>query len=289
MNLISQEQLSNYGQQSKSFAIRFFHRCREDQIKISSGYLSYVTLMSLVPLVLVMFSIFSAFPLFSELYEKIEEFTFNHFMPTASEVVREHLDGFVSNASKMSAISVTVLFALALMLISNIDTSLNKIWRVNRPRRPVISFALYWMILTLGPLLVGISISATSYIVALVNSSGVDFGGISSLLLRLVPYLASLAGFMGLYLVVPNTHVRLKHAFWGGLVAAILFELGKKGFAIYVTTLPTYEAIYGAMATIPILFVWVYLSWLIVFIGAEVTVCLQEFSSDKSKPAKIND
>ncbi|WP_394176863.1 virulence factor BrkB family protein [Thalassotalea litorea] len=288
MNITQESLIANW-HRVKQFALHFYRRCREDQIKISSGYLSYVTLMSLVPLVLVMFSIFSAFPLFSEIYEKIEEFTFNHFMPTASELVREHIDGFVDNASKMSAISITVLFALALLLISNIDTSLNKIWRVRRPRRPVISFALYWMILTLGPLIVGISITATSYVVALVNSSGVDFGGFSSVVLRLVPYLASLAGFMGLYLVVPNMNVPLKYAFWGGLVAALLFELGKKGFALYVTHLPSYEAIYGAMAAIPILFVWVYLSWLIVFIGAEFTVCLQEFSSNESKPAKIND
>ncbi|QDP02435.1 virulence factor BrkB family protein [Thalassotalea sp. PS06] len=286
---INQESLVAHWHTVKQFAVHFYQRAKEDQIKINSGYLSYVTLMSLVPLVMVMFSIFSAFPLFSEIYEKIEEFTFNHFMPTASEVVREHIDGFVDNASKMSAISVTVLFALALLLISNIDASLNRIWRVQRPRRPVISFALYWMILTLGPLLIGISITATSYVVALVNSSGVDFGGFSSILLRLIPYLASLAGFMGLYLVVPNLNVRLKHAFWGGLVAALLFELGKKGFALYVTHLPSYEAIYGAMAAIPILFVWVYLSWLIVFIGAEFTVCLQEFSSQQNEPTKIND
>ncbi|KGJ87890.1 virulence factor BrkB family protein [Thalassotalea sp. ND16A] len=264
------------------FIQHYFKRCGHDQIQVSAGYLSYVTLMSLVPLIMVTFSIASAFPIFAELHNDIEKFVFSNFVPTASELIQEHVDGFVSNASKMSATAIFVLFLLALLLISAVDKALNRIWRIHKPRKAVTSFAVYWMILTLGPVLVGVSILATSYIVSLVTFSGVDMSTLNNLMLRVLPFFASLAGFLVLYLLVPNTEVRFKFALTGAVIAALLFELAKKAFAAYVTHLPSYEAIYGALAIIPILFVWVYLSWLIVFVGAEFTVCLQEFTHRKS-------
>ena len=175
-----------------------------------------------------------------------------------------------------------------MLLISTVDKSLNRIWRIHTRRKRITSFAVYWMILTLGPVLIGISILATSYIISLFSGSGVDTTSFNNLLLRALPFVASLAGFLVLYMLVPNTSVKFKHALAGAVLATVLFELAKKGFAIFVIQLPTYEAIYGALAIIPILFVWVYLSWLIVFVGAEVTVCLQEISAGKHKSAKIN-
>lgn len=271
------------------FSEHFINRCRHDQIQVSAGYLSYVTLMSLVPLIMVMVSIVSAFPIFGEMHQDIERFIFSHFVPTASESIQEHIDGFVSNASKMPATAIMFLFVLAMLMISAVDKSLNKIWKIHKRRKAVTSFAVYWMILTLGPILVGVSIAATSYIVSLATYTGVDMTGFNELLLRLLPFIASLAGFMVLYMLVPNITIKFKHALIGALVATVLFELAKKGFAAYVTHLPSYEAIYGALATIPILFVWVYLSWLVVFIGAEITVSLQEFDGFADKQAKIID
>lgn len=260
------------------FAEQFVLRSKRDQIQISAGYLSYVTLMSLVPLIMVMFSIVSAFPIFNEMHQLIENFIFSNFVPTASELIQEHVDGFVTNASKMSATALVTLFLLAMLLISAIDKSLNRIWRIHTRRKGVTSFAIYWMILTLGPVLVGVSIAATSYLVSLVSFSGVDISLLNELLLFMLPFFASFAGFLVLYLIVPNTDIRFKYAAIGAFFATILFETAKKGFAAYVTHMPSYEAIYGALAIIPILFVWVYLSWLVVFLGAEFTACLQEFN-----------
>ena len=270
------------------FAQHYVKRCKHDQIQVSAGYLSYVTLMSLVPLIMVMFSIVSAFPIFGELHRDIERFIFTHFVPTASELIQEHIDGFVANASQMSATAIAVLFVLAMLLISAVDKSLNKIWRVHEYRKPITSFAIYWMILTLGPVLVGVSVLATSYIVSLVTFSGADMSGLNNIMLRALPFMASLIGFIVLYMLVPNTHVKFKYAAIGAVLGTILFELAKKAFAAYVTHLPSYEAIYGALAIIPILFVWVYLSWLVVFIGAEFTVCLQEFNQPKSTSSTLN-
>tara|TARA_B110001452_G_C15148790_1_gene399861 strand:+ start:191 stop:1060 length:870 start_codon:yes stop_codon:yes gene_type:complete len=252
-------------------------RIKSEHIHVVAGYLSYVTLMSLVPLVVVMLSVMTAFPIFADIRTTIESFVYSNFLPAAGDTVQVHLTGFVENASKMSAIAITFLFLFALLLISAIDNSLNKIWRVNEKRRVITSFSMYWMVLTLGPVLIGSSIAATSYIVSLVSLGEYDVFGLSNVLLRLLPLIISALAFLVLYLMVPNKVVPAKYAVVGSIVAAILFEIAKKGFALYVTQIPSYQAIYGALAGIPILFLWVYLSWLIVLTGAILTESLQTF------------
>lgn len=265
------------------FFRHFTLRVSQEQLHVVSGYLSYVSLMSLVPLLVVMLSVMTAFPIFSGIQENIEQFVYANFMPTAGDVVQQYLSGFVENASRMSAIAISFLFLAALLLISVIDKTLNKIWRVTEKRRTVTSFSMYWMVLTLGPVLVGSSIAITSYIVSLVSLGEYDVLGISNIFLRSLPLLSSVLAFFVLYIIVPNKVVPARFAFIGALVAALLFELAKKGFAFYLTQFPSYQVIYGALATIPILFLWVYLSWFIVLLGALITVSLQEFSKTEEQ------
>ena len=266
---------------SAKFSAFFFRRVQSEQVHVSAGYLSYVTLMSLVPLMVVMLSVMTAFPIFSEIRETIESFVYENFLPASGDVVKEYITGFISNTSKMSAIAITFLFLFALLLISAIDKTLNKLWRINKKRKIVTSFSMYWMVLTLGPVLVGCSIAATSYIVSLMSLGDYDIFGVANVLLRLLPLIASIFAFLVLYLVVPNKEVSFKFAFSGAVLAGVLFEIAKKGFALYVTQLPSYQLIYGALAAIPILFLWVYLSWLVVLFGALFTVCLEDFSQKK--------
>ncbi|WP_426358824.1 virulence factor BrkB family protein [Pseudocolwellia sp. HL-MZ19] len=281
MNLY--EKIRNYAHWKiiAKFGLYLFKRVQHEQIHVVAGYLSYVTLMSLVPLMVVMLSIMTAFPIFSDIREVVEGVIYNNFVPTSGDVVQHHLTGFVDNASKMSAIAVSFLFVFALLLISAIDKTFNKIWRVNKPRRIVTSFSMYWMVLTLGPILAGGSIVVTSYIASLVSLGDYDVYGVANIFLRLLPLLASAGGFLVLYMIVPNKMVVFKYALTGAVTAAILFEIAKKGFAFYVTQLPSYQAIYGALGTIPILFLWVYLSWLVTLIGAVLTVALQDFSDEQ--------
>ncbi|MDO6426158.1 virulence factor BrkB family protein [Thalassotalea sp. 1_MG-2023] len=264
------------------FIVFFVKRLFVEQIHVNAGYLAYVTLMSLVPLVVVMLSVMTAFPIFSEIKIIIENFVYQNFLPAAGDVVREHITGFATNASKMSAVAITFLFVFALMLISAIDKTLNKLWRVSKKRRLITAFSMYWMVLTLGPVLVGSSIAATSYVVSFMSLDGYELFGLDHIVMRLVPLLTSVAAFLIIYLVIPNKYIPFKYAISGATLAAILFEIAKKGFAFYVTQLPSYQAIYGALATIPILFLWVYLSWLIVLFGAIFTVCLQDFKTESA-------
>lgn len=255
----------------------FFTRCGEDQITVNAGYLAYVTLLSLVPLIAVGVAIFSAFPGFEDTRIAIENFIFTNMVPTSTDVIKEHIGAFTGNANKMTAVGVSFLAVVALFLIRNIDATLNRIWRIKEKRPGIISFAIYWMVLSLGPVLLGLSIGATSYIVSLVSFADQGVPGFSGFILKLIPYVVSTAGFVMLYTLVPNTRVPLRAAIPGAVFAALLFELSKKGFAMYITHFPSYELIYGAMATIPILFVWVYLSWIVVLLGAEFTVCISVF------------
>jgi len=264
-----------------SFLYLFLSNLKKEHIHVTAGYLSYVTLMSLVPLMVVMLSVMTAFPLFSDIREMIENFVYQNFVPASGDVVREHITGFVSNASKMSAVAITALFVFAMLLISAIDKCLNKLWRVNEKRRVMTSFSMYWMVLTLGPVLVGSSLVMTSYIVSLVSFGDYDLLGITNIFVRALPLFASIAAFFILYMVVPNKIIPMKFALAGATLAAILFEIAKKSFAIYVTQLPSYQAIYGALSSIPILFLWVYLSWLVVLIGALFTVSLEDFEAKR--------
>ena len=259
------------------FAQFVWGRFQQDRLTVTAGYLAYVTLRSLVPMVAVVFGMMSAFPVFQTLKQQMEQFVYHNFVPTAGEMLKEYIDGFVANATNTTAVGIGALIVVALMLISAIDKNLNYIWRSTQNRPLAQAFAMYWMILTLGPVLIGASLAISSYILSLKLFAADSLFGAGYLVLRSLPFLFSVFGFLLIYTVVPNCKVRLTHALIGALVAATLFELAKRGFSIYITNCPSYQAIYGALATIPILFVWVYLSWLVVLLGAETTACLGEY------------
>ena len=268
----------------------FIKRCREDNITISAGHLAYVTLLSLVPFIMVTFTIMSAFPAFASVRSKLEHFIFSNFVPTASDVVHKYMTDFVGNASQMSAIGILSLLVVALMLISNVDKTLNRIWRTQSDRPIVYTFAIYWMVITLGPMLIGSSVVVSSYLTGLAAFTEEYTPGLGTFLLSLVPSGAAMLAFTILYMVVPNRRVFARHALVGAIVATIAFEITKSGFALYVTNFPSYELIYGALAVVPILFLWVYLSWIIVLFGAEFTCSLGEaFENRKAEnePRKV--
>ncbi len=252
----------------------FVDHLKNERITVSAGHLAYVSLLSLVPVIMVFFMIMSAFPAFEEAKLQVESFIFSNFVPTSGDVVQQYMADFVANASGMGAISIITLLIVALLLISNIDKTLNHLWRtmVNRPI--IYTFAIYWMVITLGPLLIGSSIAVSSYLAGLAQFAEEYTPGLGTFFLKLVPSFLAIGAFMILYMVVPNRPVKAKYAFGGALLAALLFELSKKGFALYVSNFDSYQVIYGALAVIPILFVWVYLSWIVVLLGAVFTYSL---------------
>lgn len=270
----------------RAFVWQFVQHCRRDNIGVSAGHLAYVSLLSLVPCIMVVVTILSAFPAFAQVRGELENFIFSNFMPHAGDQLQKHMLQFVDNASHMSAVSIGFLVVVALLLISNIDKTLNRIWRSRSERPAIYTFATYWMVLTLGPLLIGCGLLVSSYLGGLAAFADEYTPGFSTLMLKTVPFITSLGAFSLVYMLVPNKQVPASHAALGGLLAATLFELSKKVFALYITSFPSYQMIYGALAVVPILFVWVYLSWTVVLLGAEFTYTLGEFEAD-AEPASV--
>ena len=251
----------------------FWQRFRQNKLTQAAGSLTYSTMLALVPLVMVIFAIFSAFPMFNEMAGSIKEFIFDNFAPAAGDMVGQYIDEFVSNSKKMSAIGLVSLIMVALLLINSIDRTLNDIW--NAPNRSaVFSFAIYWTILSLGPILVGASIAISTYITSLQLFNDQLNLPLGLMLLSLVPFFLTWLSFTLIYMLVPNKKIYIKHAGSGALVAAIFFTLGKKAFTWYITTFPSYQLIYGAMATLPIMLLWIQLSWIFVLLGAQLAAVL---------------
>ncbi|MGK0296842.1 MAG: membrane protein [Gammaproteobacteria bacterium] len=244
----------------------------------SASSLAYTTLLSLVPLIAVMFSFFSNLQVFKELSEVIQDFVFSNFVPSFGQTIQDYLISFSIKASHLTTTGIIFLAIIALMLMSTIDSALDNIWHVKKRRGLIARFLVYWAILTLGPVLIGVSFYSTSYLLALPLIETVDSAVmIKARLLAFMPFFTSSAAFTILYVLVPNTHVNRRHAIAGGVTAAVLFELAKYAFGIYVKAVPTYQLIYGAVAAIPMFLIWIYVSWLIVLLGAQISYSLSVF------------
>jgi membrane protein len=246
-------------------------RFREDRLGLTASSLTFTTLISLVPLVTVMLAVFSAFPMFSTFQDSLQKYFLQTLVPeNIAKPVLSALTQFASKANRLGTVGLIFLVLAAIALMLTIDRTLNSIWRV-RTSRPIAQRVLvYWAAATLGPLVLGVSLSLTSY--ALSASKGIvgDVPGGVGLLLGTLEFLLMAAGFTGLFHYVPNTHVRWRHAIAGGMFAAIGIELAKRVLGWYLAQVPTYSVLYGAFATVPIFLIWLYLAWVIVLLGAVI-------------------
>ncbi len=243
----------------------------QDDCTYRASALAFTTLLAIVPLMSVGLSIFSSFPVFQDLREPLQNFIFENFVPATGKVIQNYLLQFTAQVSRMSFSGIAFLFVTAILVMVTIESSLNNIWRVAKPRKGVPAFLLYWAILSLTPILLGLSIAASSWFVSIPI---IRAHNPPSFLLSGIPFFLSFIAYTFLYIVVPNCYVALRHAVWGGLTAAILFEIAKNGFAWYLTRFNTYELLYGAFAIVPIFFIWVYWVWVITLLGAEISYAL---------------
>ena len=252
--------------------IRFViqHFVQDDCAYIASA-LAFTSLLAVVPLMSVGLTVFSSFPVFQGFADPVQNFIFENFVPATGKVVQTYLLQFSSQVSKLSVWGVAFLIVTALLVMFTIERAMNKIWRVASSRHGVQAFLLYWAILSLAPVLIGLSLAASSYLFSIPIL--LDHQA-PSIFFHYSPFILSLTGFTFLYVVVPNCPVKIRHAFWGGLFAAILFETAKQAFGYYLTQFNTYELLYGAFAVVPIFFIWVYWVWFITLLGAEISYAL---------------
>lgn len=252
---------------------------------LTAGSLTFTTLISLVPLLTVMLAAFTAFPMFSSFQVALEKYFLQNLVPDGiARPVLGALTQFASKANRIGAMGLIGLVMTALALMLTMDHTLNRIWRVPRPRPLGQRILIYWAALTLGPLVLGASLTLTSYAFSVSAGWVRGMSTLMSQVVEVIQFLLFTASLAGLFHYVPNTRVRWRHAWAGGIFVSVAFELAKKVLAWYVGIVPAYATIYGAFATVPILLLWIYLVWLIVLWGAVIAAYAPSLSIRVNDP-----
>jgi len=256
-------------------AATLWQRFKQDRLGLTASSLTFTSTLALVPFFAIVLSVFTAFPLFGQLKDALEQWLIDSLIPASiSHNVLDYLTQFVGKASELGVAGAVGLFVTALSLVLTIDHTLNDIWRVTVKRPLGQRVLVYWAALTLGPLVMGASLAITSYVITRSRGLLPDLPGGVNFLLDTAQFLLLTGGLTLLYRFVPNTPVKWKHALAGGLFVSIFMGLVKQILGWYLSSIPTYSLIYGAFATVPILLLWSYLSWLIVLFGAVIAAYL---------------
>ncbi|MEW6561796.1 MAG: YihY family inner membrane protein [Pseudomonadota bacterium] len=266
-----------------SFLKLLSKRFKEQRCSQLAASLTFTTLLSVVPLITIALTLFSAFPVFDDFAAHIREFVLSNLMPeTGGKLITRYMEQFAESAARLTAVGIGFLALTAMLMMLTIDNAFNMIWHVQRQRSLMQRVLIYWSVLTLGPLLIGGSLSLTSWLVGLSAGYANALPAFGILLLRVVPLLLTMLAFTLLFRVVPNRYVPLRHAFIGGLVGSIAFESMNRAFGLYIAHFPTYKLVYGAFASIPIFLLWIYLSWLTVLLGALIAASMSHWRSPVS-------
>jgi membrane protein len=261
-------------------AVRF----KQDRCAQMAASLTFTTLLSLVPLITIALTLFSAFPVFQDFSAQIKSFLLSNMMPeTGGRMISLYVEQFAESAAKLTAVGIVFLALTAMLMMHTIDEAFNTIWNVSKPRTLLQRVLIYWAGLTLAPLLVGSSLSLTSWLAGMSMGYAKQVPEFDVVMLKVVPVVLTTLAFSLLFRVVPNRFVPLRHAFIGGMVAAAAFESMNRAFAYYIEHFPTYKLVYGAFASIPIFLLWIYLSWLTILLGALIASSLSYWRGNPVK------
>ncbi|HWI15855.1 MAG TPA: YihY family inner membrane protein [Burkholderiales bacterium] len=272
-------------------AKRVGQRFRDDRGMQIASSLTFTTLLALVPIITIALTLITAFPVFAEMSGALKAFVLQNMLPQSADAVAKYAQQFTTNAARLTAVGIGLLSVTAILLLMTIDRAFNDIWRVRHPRPIIQRVVVYWTLLTVGPVLVGASLTITSWLVARSVQLVGGIPGAAVVLLTLVPFLLTSLALALLYLTMPNRRIAPRDALIGGFLAGLAFEVMKRGFAFYITSFPTYKLVYGAFATVPVFLLWVYLSWLVVVFGAVVVAVLPEWRerAGSAEPAPGSD
>ena len=256
-------------------ALMLRERYRDDQLALTAGSLTFTTILALVPFFIVVLAVFTAFPMFGEMQEQLQRWLIASLVPDGiARQVLGYMTQFASKASRLGAAGLSALVVTALALILTIDRTLNRIWRVRRPRGLAQRLLIYWAAITFGPILLSLSLATTASVITFSREVVGSVPGALRFVLSTMEFLLLAAGIAGLYHFVPNTRVKWSHAWVGALFVAGCLELAKKGVGVYIGVVPTYSVLYGAFASMPILLLWIFVAWNIVLLGAVLVAYL---------------
>lgn len=256
----------------KQFCNRFF----QDRCLTYAASLAFTTLLSLVPLMIFIFYILSFFPALKIAGQQIEQFVFQNFVAGAASAIALQLQTFLNHVGVMSWWNVSALFFFAVMLVFSMVDAVNNVWHTTLKKDFALSFFIYIILLFIAPIIFTILIVASSYLTSmpfLVDMMKVAV--IQRPLFFIFPLLIEWMTFSIFHWLMPSCRVYFRYALIAGFITMALFEVAKWGFVQYIHYFPTYQLIYGALAIIPIFFVWIYVSWLILIMGALICNIIQ--------------
>ena len=265
-------------------AITLRQRFRDDHLGLTASSLTFTTSIALVPCFSVALAIFTAFPMFAKLQGTLQVWLVESLIPdNIARQVLGYLTQFTRQASRLGVAGLAVLVVTAIALVLTIDRTLNSIWRVRKPRPLGQRVLIYWAAVTLGPLLLAASLAATSYVLPLLRNGAAAPEAMLQFLVDTLEFVCLAGSLAALYHYMPNTYVKWTHAWVGGGFVALGIAAAKKLLSVYLGLVPTYSAVYGAFATLPILLVWIYLAWIIVLMGAVITAYLPSLLAGVSR------
>ena len=265
-------------------AITLRQRFRDDHLGLTASSLTFTTSIALVPFFTVALAIFTAFPMFAKLQGTLQIWLVESLIPdNIARQVLGYLTQFTRQASRLGVAGLAVLVITAIALVLTIDRTLNSIWRVRKPRPLGQRVLIYWAAVTLGPLLLAASLAATSYLLPFLRNGAAAPAAMLQFLVDTLEFVCLAGSLAALYHYMPNTFVKWAHAWVGGGVVAVGIAVAKKLLTVYLGLVPTYSAVYGAFATLPILLVWIYLAWIIVLMGAVITAYLPSLLAGVSR------
>lgn len=280
------------------FTVRVLHAVAREiavgQLSLRAMSLVYTTLLSLVPLLALSFSVLKAFGVYGQLEPMLLEFLAP--LGSSAEVITTNILNFVERmkVGVLGAIGLGLLLYTVIALMQKIERSFNYTWHVRYQRRFTARVSDYLSVLVFGPVLVFTAMGITA---AVMKSSLVQtvlgisqLGFLINALLVLVPYLFVIAAFTVLYVIIPNTKVHVVPALIGAIVGGILWETSGWAFASFVANSTKYTAIYSALATLIVFMIWLYVSWLIVLVGAVVAFFVQnpEYLSQRQHDLRLS-
>lgn len=260
-----------------SFGRFVLKRFLGDRLFEAAGALSYTTAFALVPLSMVVFGVLSAFPVFNQWSESLTSYIFANFVPSAAKAVSGYLTDFSANTSKLTAAGALALIVSLLVTLTSVEAVFNRIWRVPTARPKFGRFLVYWTVLTLGALVAATSLALLTRFFALAIFETVPGRWLEALLLRVTPMAIELLAFAAIFKVVPHRTVKWRHAFAGAALSVFLFECVKSGLALYLGSFDSYQKIYGAIAFVPILMLWIFLGWSSILFGASFASSMSAF------------
>lgn len=252
--------------------------------------LAYTTLLSIVPLIAVMLAFAKAFGGLAKITESIQPLIVNNLAIGSGEVVKKYLMEFTQNlnAGTLGVVGFIFLILTAVGLLSTIETAFNEVWGVKTQRSWFRRFNSYWTILTVGPIFVAFSIGITASLQSSHFVQNYLQSDLTRFVIKAAPYVLTWVAFTMLYLYMPNTRVRFRSALLGGVLAGTLWEFAKYGYTVYSASSNTYSTIYGSLGALPVFLIWLYLAWIIVLIGAEISFAQQNIKTYREERRTTN-